>query len=200
MSSSASPSELPKPPYVASFETYLAAIDVQFMGADFSENLLGETHMNAAIILGKDISVLGHDDREAAQVVRDICNYTAKRIEQGRALAISAPFRTQHGAMHSTHSLAAEDLGEPQASTWLDLRQSVAQRLVDDLEGYWEEHADNPRSQDIRSNISDWLSFARQIADEFGREIIVTEGPRLLPGVRFIAEEPEHQTDPRAQD
>ena len=181
----------PKPAHIASHEVYLAGLDAQYLGADFSQGLNGSLRLNAATIIARDITRVGHTELEAAQVVRNICTYTARRIELGRATTTGLPFVTQaHEPMASTHALLAEErseLGLDDGQTWVDIRKFVAERLIRDIADYHESLVDDSRTAQERDNISSWLPTLRQVAEEMEQEVVVTSGPRLLPGVEVIA-------------
>lgn len=181
----------PIPAHVASHEAYLASIDLGYLGADFSQGLDGSLRLNAAVVMAYDLPPSELSDLEAAQVARNICTYTARRIELGMATTFGKPFVLQDGEhANSTHALLPEEraeLGLEPDQTWVEIRKFVAERLVRDLGFYREELAEKPRGSRQLENVDAWLPIVKQISEEFGQEVFVTNGPRLLPGVEVIA-------------
>ena len=181
----------PKPAHVASHEVYLTGLNSMYMGADFSQGLNGSLRLNAAPILANDIPPAKHNELEAAQVVRNVCTYTARRIELGMATTVGRPFIMQDGEQAgSTHALLPEEqaeLGLQPGQSWTEIRQFVAQRLIRDLVDYRESIVDTATATKARENVDGWLPILRQVSEEFGQEVFVTSGPQLLPGVEVIA-------------
>ncbi len=174
--------------HVASHDVYLAGLDTMFRGADFSTSIGGVLRLNAAPILARDITVVGHTDLEAAQVVRNICTYEARRIELRLAEVSPAPFSSPDDDL--TRGMTSDDyekLGISSTDSWTESRKRIADMLFRDLGEYRESLADKPHTADARQNVDAWLGFVEQVAGEFEQEIFVTSGPRLLPGVEVIA-------------
>lgn len=182
----------PEPAHVASFETFTAGLNT-FLGADFSRQIDGSLHLNAASILARDIAFTEHTLGEASQVARDICTYTAERVAQGRATVLARPlaFIVKDGVDEAaaTEGITVEDLDLRAGPNWQSIRPYIAHRLVEDLQSYRDAHVDSTSttSKRIIDNIDSWLPVVTAVAHETTQDIIVTDSPQLLPGVEVIA-------------
>ncbi len=181
--------ESPKPAHVASFETYLGAINGLFLGADFYTDIRGDLHLNAASILAQDIGAAEHTRLEAAQVARDICTYTAERIALGRATTTVFEGQAEPDKAVATRGITLLEFDPRAKPTWQTIRPYVAHRLLEDLQHYRESLVDwqSPAAKQTIANIDQWKPIVRHVATETTYDVLVTDSPQLLPGVEVIA-------------
>jgi hypothetical protein len=126
------------------------------------------------------------------QLARDILTYTAKRIETGRA-TIVGPIAIPLIGSDEAYGARPLDLAELQSlginpgSDWEAMRPVIADGMIGDFLSYRDSLVDGlPGTARAIQNLELWASVLQRAGREVAEPVIVTDMPRLLPGVEPI--------------